>query len=67
MTIVLNSVEKLRHLAKLWNPLNQVEFHLIALSDFWGPLLDETLPTSRQRVIFNLELTANLSSGPLPF
>ena len=38
-TFALNSVEKLRRLAMLWNPFNQAGFHLIALSDFWGPLL----------------------------
>ena len=35
-TFALNSVEKLRRLAMLWNPFNQAGFHLIALSDFLG-------------------------------
>jgi hypothetical protein len=38
-TFALNSVEKLRRLAMLWNPFSQAGFHLIALSDFRGPLL----------------------------
>ena len=38
-TFALNSVEKLRRLAIFWNPYSQAGFHLIILSDFWGPLL----------------------------
>ena len=39
--VALNSVEKLRRLAMLWNPSSQAGFHLLALSDFRGPPLPD--------------------------
>ena len=38
-TLDLQSGEKLRRLAMIWNPLIQAEFHLSMLSEFRGPLL----------------------------
>ena len=53
-TFALNSVEKLRRLAMLWNPFNQAGFHLIALSDFWGPLLiNKTLIFLISKILFH--------------